>query len=416
MQFRTLFAVAFCLSMGTGGSSFFTPRAAFAQAPDAKAAAQKKAREGQRLAGKGDHEKALALFKEAYEMTQEPGYLYNIGIAQQALGRDVEAFNAFERFLRDVQKIPPEFVADANQRQRDLRKRIGEIELRCSQDGAQVSIDDATIGRTPVSEPVRVAPGSHRVVVQKDGFEPFQAAIHVAGGSKQQVEASMHPPSAAEPPKQAGAESNKPTARNAADPIVPVAPAGRTVDRAEPPPPARGEPKEHVFHANASAGASFWLSGARQTPSPAASLGLGAGYRVFGSGTGAEFRIGLKGGLSFVSEPANTDVLLSALVNPMVVIHAVPNRFYLFAEVGVGALVLSGLAKGSVLLSTEAAEVSGALTALEVRPGLGAGVAIGEGVDLYLAPSLAWSPSPSPLFEASSIVRVEVAGGLMVGF
>jgi len=211
----------------------------------------------------------------------------------------------------------------------------------------------------------------------------------------------------------------KTPARAASEPIVPVAPVdpmGRPADRAESPPSARSEPNDRAFHAHASAGASLWLSGARQTPSPAAALGLGAGYRVAGSGTGAELRLGVKGGLSFVSEPTNTDVLFSVLANPMLVVHAVPNRFYVFAEVGVGALVLSGVAKGSVLLRAEATDVSGALTALEVRPGLGAAVAIGEGIDLYVAPSLAWSPSPSPLFEASSIVRLEVAGGLMVGF
>jgi hypothetical protein len=408
MHARTLFAVASCLSIGFGNLPFSTSHVAFAQGPDVKAAAQKKAREGQRLAGKGEYEKALALFKEAYEATQEPGYLYNIGVEQQALGHDVEAFTAFERFLRDVQKIPPEFVVDANQRQRDLRKRIGEVELRCSQEGARVSIDDAAIGRTPLVDPVRVAPGPHRIAFHKDGFDPFVAAIHVSPGAKLSIEAAMHAVTAAEPDKSAQ--------RSAPAPIATVGPAGRSADRDEPAPSDRGEPTEHALHATASAGAAIWLSGARQTPSPAAALGLGAAYRVAGNGSGAELRLGVKGGLSFVSEPTNADALFSALANPMFVFHAVPNRFYVFAEVGVGVLVLSGLAKGSVLLDPAATDVSGALTALELRPGLGAGVAIGDGIDLYVAPSLAWSPSPSPLFATSSLVRMELAGGLMVGF
>jgi hypothetical protein len=408
MHARTFFAVAFCLSIGFGPLPFATSPVAFAQGSDVKSAAQKKAREGQRLAGKGEYEKALALFKEAYETTQEPGYLYNIGVEQQALGRDVEAFTAFERFLRDVQKIPPEFVADANQRQRDLRRRIGEVELRCNQEGAQVYIDDVTIGRTPLVDPVRVAPGPHRIAFHKDGFDPFAAAIHVSPGAKHSIEASMHATAAAEP--------DKTTQRSVPPSLATIGPAGRSADRAAPASPVRGEPGDHAFYASASAGAAVWLSGARQAPSPAAALGLGAGYRVAGNGSGGELRLGVRAGLSFVSEPTNTDALFSALVNPMLVFHALPNRFYVFAEVGVGVLVLSGVAKGSVLLDPAATDVSGALTALELRPGLGAGLAIGDGIDLYLAPSLAWSPSPSPLFATSSLARVEVAGGLMVGF
>src|SRR5262249_37334615 len=146
-----------------------------------------------KLADKGQHDKALALFKEAYDLLQEPGYLYNIGIEYQALGRDVDAYDAFERFLKDVQKIPPEFIADANQQQRELRKRLGELEVRCTQEGARIFVDDRDSAQTPTDAPIRVSAGAHRLSVRKDGFETFQASINVAGGAKVKVEALMRP-------------------------------------------------------------------------------------------------------------------------------------------------------------------------------------------------------------------------------
>ncbi|HMI87416.1 MAG TPA: PEGA domain-containing protein [Polyangiaceae bacterium] len=392
------------------GPSLITSRTALAQGAEVKASAQKKAREGQRLADKGQHERALALFKEAFDTYQEPGYLYNIGIEQEALGHDVEAFLAFERFLKDVQKIPPEFIADANRQQRELRKRIGELELRCTQERARVSVDDRPSGETPIDEPVRVAEGAHLILFQKDGFEPFRASINVTGGSKQRVEALMRPM-----PVAANA-SDKTTSPRAPETFVPLAHPGALADQKEANSVADGGRYGSAFHLRAAAGADFWLSGARQTPQPAVGVSVDAGYRVAGTATGVEVRLGVKGAASFVSEPATTDVLVSALFNPMIVIHAIPHRMFLFAELGLGLLVISGVAPGSVLLRPEANDVSGALIAAEVRPAIGAALAVSNGVAFYVAPALAWSPSPSSFFQESSILRGEIAAGTMLRF
>jgi hypothetical protein len=410
MRFRILLTTLCCLPIFNFGPSLIASRSALAQGAEAKASAQKKARDGQRLADKGQHERALALFKEAFDTYQEPGYLYNIGIEQEALGHDVEAFLAFERFLKDVQKIPPEFIADANRQQRELRKRIGELELRCTQERARVTIDDRTSGETPIDEPVRVAVGAHLVVFQKEGFEPFRASVNIAGGSRQRVEAPMRPIPAA------AATSDKATSPSAPDTFVPLAHPAALADQKEANSAVDGGRNGYAFHVRAAAGADFWLSGARQTPQPAAALSVDVGYRVAGTATGVEVRLGVKAAASFVSEPVSTDVLVSALFNPMIVIHAIPNRMFIFAELGVGMVVISGVAPGSVLLRSDANNVSGALTAAELRPAIGAGLAMSSSVALYLTPAMAWSPSPSPFFQESSIVRGEIAAGTMFRF
>jgi hypothetical protein len=395
---------AFSLSLAASAlsTSLFLPTA-FAQTPEAKVEAQKKAREGQRLADSGSHEQALALFREAYAINQEPGYLYNIGIEYQALGRDVEAFNSFDRFLRDVQKIPPEFIADANQQQRELRKRIGELEIRCTQEGARVTVDDREQQRTPIDEPVRVQVGSHRVAIQKDGFEPFQQTVSVAGGSKLRVEALMRPI-----PVKGGL-----TAASTASSLEPASTSVR--DTSEPASSTPSPGKSPPFQLSASGGAAFWIAGVPASPDPSTALTLGAGYRIAEISSRVDFRLGAKFGLSFLTEPANTDLFVSALVNPMLMIELVPNRLFTFAEVGVGLLVISGVEPGSVLLRPgEAHSVSGALSTLEVRPGLGVAYALNRSFYIYLEPSVTYSPPPDPMFVEASLSRVEVAAGVML--
>jgi hypothetical protein len=396
---------AFSLSLAASAlsTSFFLP-AAFAQTPEAKAEAQKKAREGQRFADNGQHEQALALFREAYAIHQEPGYLYNIGIEYQALGRDVEAFNTFDRFLRDVQKIPPEFIADANHQQRELRKRIGELEIRCTQEGARVTVDGREQQGTPIDEPIRVQAGTHQVAIHKDGFEAFQQTVSVTGGGKLRVEALMRP-----------IPVNGTRAVAATASSLDSAPTSdRDTSQSAPSTEAPSQGKSPPFQLSASGGAAFWIAGVPESPDPSTALTLGAGYRIAEISSRVDFRLGAKFGLSFLNEPASTDWFVSALVNPMLMIELVPKRLFAFAEVGVGVLVISGVEPGSVLLrSGEANSVSGALSTFEVRPGLGMAYALNRSFYVYLEPSVTYSRSPDPVFVEASISRVEVAAGVM---
>ena len=48
---------------------------------------------------RGRYESALASFQEAYELSQRPALLYNIGTTFDRLRRDQEAIEAVERFL-----------------------------------------------------------------------------------------------------------------------------------------------------------------------------------------------------------------------------------------------------------------------------------------------------------------------------
>ena len=403
----TAFSMSIVTSIAV--TSVFTP-VAVAQTPEAKAEAQKKAREGQRLADSGKHEQALALFREAYAINQEPGYLYNIGIEYQALGRDVDAFNTFDRFLRDVQKIPPEFIADANQQQRELRKRIGELEIRCTQEGARVTVDDREAQRTPVDEPVRVQAGSHRVAIQKDGFETFQQAVTVAGGNKVRIEALMRPiPMGGTLAAATSTSSLEPMPASSQPSLRDSSEAAASSAAAAP------HEKRPPLHISASAGAAFWIAGVPGSPDPSAAVTLGAGYRVVEISSRVDFRLGAKFGLSFLSEPTNTDLFVSALVNPMLTIELVPNRLFAFVEIGAGMLVISGVEPGSVLLRNgEAGSVSGALGAFELRPSVGAAYALNRSFSVFLAPSITYSPSPDPVFVEKSISRFEVAAGAML--
>jgi len=115
----------------------------------------------------------------------------NAGIALQRLERYDEALDMFETLLRDF-KVPPAQRANAQRLIAELRQRVGTIDITGSEPGASIVISSVDRGQYPPVKPLRVAAGNHVVRVYKEGFEPFETRIDVAGGQLARVEAKLH--------------------------------------------------------------------------------------------------------------------------------------------------------------------------------------------------------------------------------
>ena len=60
-----------------------------------------------------------------------------------------------------------------------LRERQGSLLVQASEEGAEVLVDDALLGSTPLPAPLPLAQGVHRLVVRKDGFISQSAAVRI---------------------------------------------------------------------------------------------------------------------------------------------------------------------------------------------------------------------------------------------
>nr|WP_228530653.1 MULTISPECIES: PEGA domain-containing protein [Myxococcaceae] len=60
-----------------------------------------------------------------------------------------------------------------------LRERQGSLLVHASEEGAEVLVDDALLGSTPLKAPLPLAQGVHRLVVRKDGFISQSAAVRI---------------------------------------------------------------------------------------------------------------------------------------------------------------------------------------------------------------------------------------------
>ncbi len=172
-----------------------TPAAPAAQVPPAPSPAEMardKAEEAERLYQERNLAAALARLREAFALFPSPKIHYNLGLVERALLREVEAIASFERFLAEAADADPERRADATRQIAELSANVVSLRLECDTAGAEVFVDGRLVGTTPLATNVRLAPGPHQLVVQKEGTRfPFIHRIEAAAGSTVEVKVAL---------------------------------------------------------------------------------------------------------------------------------------------------------------------------------------------------------------------------------
>lgn len=173
------------------------PGRAVAQSDSSKAAATAKVAEAQRLYEDGDYAGALLKLRAAYNLYPSPKIHFNFGQAYRGLARDTEAIEAFETFLAEAKDAPEELRTDARKQLAELHARVASVEVTCDEAGADVRVDGRSYGRTPLDRPILIAPGTHQIVVKKDGFPTFTETIAPRRAVSLRIEATLRglPPS-----------------------------------------------------------------------------------------------------------------------------------------------------------------------------------------------------------------------------
>ena len=88
-----------------------------------------------------------------------------------AQGKPVEARAGYAAALEGLRaNLGPDALAVAQAKLGALSAATAQLTLEVSELDAEVKLDGVTVGRTPLSEPLSLNPGSHQILIQKDGF------------------------------------------------------------------------------------------------------------------------------------------------------------------------------------------------------------------------------------------------------
>lgn len=138
---------------------------------------------------------AADAFEEAYELTQRDNLLLNLGATQAQCGRLAEALNSYEDYLADAVGTE-EMVTSARASLANLRERTPHVRMIVN-GFSEVDIlifDDEELSRTLLGREYPINPGSHRLVIQRDGQVLRQTEIEAAERQRQTIELTIPPP------------------------------------------------------------------------------------------------------------------------------------------------------------------------------------------------------------------------------
>jgi PEGA domain-containing protein/tetratricopeptide repeat protein len=156
-------------------------------------------KEGNALAKKGDYAGAVELFRAAYARFPNPKILTNLGAVLHILGRNAEAAEVYETFLQQEhgdQRHRQEVGSSLN----ELAPLLGKLRVEVNEPGARVLVDGKFMGESPQAITLRVDPGSHAVVAEKQGAMPAVATVTVSAGEERVVDLRLTTKAPAQPP------------------------------------------------------------------------------------------------------------------------------------------------------------------------------------------------------------------------
>lgn len=149
-----------------------------------------------------DYRQAIRYFDLANRAAPSADLHYNIARSHELLNEYDEAAAAYERYLRD--KVNPPDRAEIEQRVtqlRDLARRRRDsarqadaralLTIAVDQPGAHVFVDDRDVGTSPMPPGLQLTPGNHRIRVEREGYQSWEAVVRARSGETGRAEVTL---------------------------------------------------------------------------------------------------------------------------------------------------------------------------------------------------------------------------------
>jgi hypothetical protein len=181
-----------------------TPSRASDAPPDVQAhAAATHFDRGVKLYEERDWRAALVEFQRAYAILPQYRVLYNVGQCLYQVEDYVGSLEAFEKYIAEGgAEIPQERREQAQSSIHELRGRVAHLRVVANVAGAEVTVDDAVAGTTPLAAPLLVSAGRRKIVARKPGRTEVVRFVDVAGEDSVDVALSLEaaPPTGSNSP------------------------------------------------------------------------------------------------------------------------------------------------------------------------------------------------------------------------
>jgi PEGA domain len=158
------------------------------------------------------------------------------------------ALESYRKYLEQGgQRITPERRQQVTDEMTALGRRVATLTVSADVVGAEVWVDDARAGITPLRAPLVVNAGGHRISLRHADYPPQVELVNLAGGASDRIEFKLGS-STPEPPRAPDATAQDPSGApgNALAPAT-LEPTDRGVARLDSPPPQSNWWRDHAW-------------------------------------------------------------------------------------------------------------------------------------------------------------------------
>ncbi len=343
--------------------------------------------EGTRFFDLGQFDKAIDAFQSGYREKPDPIFLYNIAQAYRLAGDANKAMFFYKGYLRNSPKAHNR--ADVEQKIQALQKQVGRAGAGAAPDVAadadldaghrqHAAADSAPAAAAP---PPAATPAPVRRRRRRRRQQRLRRPPRPAPSDTPASDTMSGPPTLATAPTPQRARRDAPHRHRRS---AWASTAGRRACRARP--------------------TRRWRWSCRVATRSATTR-----PRSF------TFALGGSLGYTFLKDTTSRDTFLSALVVPTHPVPREPSAWRSSVELGIGIVGVSGMQANSVLLDPKLTlKLSGTQSLLEIRPALGVQYQLTDGVGVFGALAIDYSPKGNHFYQAIS--RTELLVGLTLRF
>lgn len=148
---------------------------------------------GNRLVAVGDFTTALDKFREAHELFPSPKLLLNIGTTLRHLGRNAEAAEIYATYVGHPE-AEQERIAELRGIIDELDALIGHVTIDVPLGDSTLRVDGRVIERFSGKIEMRLDPGPHTIVADKEGLRPAVRTLPIAAGEYVAITLEPTPP------------------------------------------------------------------------------------------------------------------------------------------------------------------------------------------------------------------------------
>lgn len=149
--------------------------------------------EGNQLVRRGDFAAALKRYRAAYELFASPKLLINIGTSLRHLARDAEAARVYEQYLSHPE-AEPQKAAEVKALIGELEALVARLTIVLNVPDARVRVDGRLLPERSTRTTVRVDPGEHTIVAEREGRQPAVGSVQLGAGEQRTLSLTLLAP------------------------------------------------------------------------------------------------------------------------------------------------------------------------------------------------------------------------------